>query len=155
MKAANFLAAAAVLALVGIARADFAEGLAAFDAGDYQTAFEEWRALAVAGDAEAQVALAGLYLDGIGVAPDAAVAARWYAQAAEQGEPVAQLNLGDFYARGIGVRRDLAAAYFWLSLSAGQGRRWARLRRQEIARLMTAEQISEAEARLATWRSGR
>ena len=155
MKAASFLAAAAVLAVAGIARADFAEGLAAFDAGDYRTAFEEWRALAVTGDAEAQVALAGLYLDGNGVTPDAATAARWYVHAAEQGEPVAQLNLGDFYARGIGVRRDLAAAYFWLSLSAEQGRRWALLRRREIARFMTAEQISEAEARLAAWRSGR
>jgi len=41
-------------------RADMADGLAAFDAGDYATAFEEWRALARAGEAEAQVALAGV-----------------------------------------------------------------------------------------------
>ncbi len=52
-------------------RADMADGLAAFDAGDYATAFEEWRALTRAGEAEAQVALAGLYLAGQGTRADA------------------------------------------------------------------------------------
>ena len=45
------------------AQSNFMEGLAAYDAGDYRTAFEEWWTLAETGDAEAQTALAGLYLD--------------------------------------------------------------------------------------------
>ncbi|RMD65342.1 MAG: sel1 repeat family protein, partial [Alphaproteobacteria bacterium] len=42
----------------GQARADFSDGLAAYDAGDYAAAFAEWRALAESGDVEAQVAVA-------------------------------------------------------------------------------------------------
>ncbi len=87
-------------------RADMADGLAAFDAGDYATAFEEWRALARAGEVEAQVALAGLYLAGQGTRADAAEALRWYRLAAEQGDAVAQLNLGDLLSRGLGVARE-------------------------------------------------
>jgi uncharacterized protein len=130
------------------AAADFTDGLAAYDAGDYQTSFEEWRPLAEAGDAEAQVALAGLYLAGEGVSVDIAAGISWYRRAAESGDPVAQLNLGDFYSRGAGVPRDLVAAYVWLGLAADQGRVWAEQRRQVIAREMTPEQVSEAQVRL-------
>jgi TPR repeat protein len=128
--------------------ADFADGLAAFDAGDFETAFGEWRALADAGDIEAQVALAGLYLTGSGTRADAAQAFAWYRRAAEAGDPVAQLNLGDFYSRGVGTARDPVAAYVWLSLSAAQGRRWPEQRRREIAKDLSPAQLAEAEARL-------
>ncbi len=59
--ASRLLALAALLlaATAPAARADFAEGLAAFDAGDYRGALEAWQPLAEAGDAEAQIALAG------------------------------------------------------------------------------------------------
>ena len=61
------LCALPLLALSPAARADFADGLAAYDAGDYETAHEEWEPLAAAGDANALTALAGLYSDGNGV----------------------------------------------------------------------------------------
>ena len=128
-------------------RADFTDGLAAFDGGDYRTAFEEWRTLAEAGDAEAQVALADLYLTGQGVRIDVAAGISWYRRAAESGHPVAQLNLGDFYARGAGVPRDSVAAYAWLSLAAEQGRVWAEQRRQAIARQMSPAELAEANKR--------
>ena len=153
MRFSSLLAVLAWLAVSGAsAHADFADGLAAFDAGDYRTAFEEWRALAEAGDAEAQTALAGLYLDGQGAPADAAEAVRWYRRAAEQGEVVAQQNLGDLYRRGWGVGRDLVSAYVWLSRAAAQGRRWPARRRDEIAAQFTPEQRAEAEARLAARR---
>ena len=44
----------------GSSRADFIDGLEAYDGGDYETVLAEWRPLAEAGDPEAQVALAGL-----------------------------------------------------------------------------------------------
>ncbi len=133
-------------------RADMADGLAAFDAGDYATAFEEWRALARAGEAEAQVALAGLYLAGQGTRADAAEALRWYRLAAEQGDAVAQLNLGDLLDRGLGVARDPVGAYVWFALAAAQGRCWPALRRDEIAGCLRPAQRAEAAARLEAWR---
>ena len=146
----HLVVAALLLAVTAApSRADFADGLAAFDAGDYQTTLEEWRPLAEAGDAEAQVALAGLYLDGLGVPRDQVEGARWYRLAAEQGEPVAQMNLGDLYSRGQGVPRDLARAYLWLSLAAAQGRAWAEGRRQDLARTMSGADLAAAERLLA------
>ncbi len=134
------------------AQVGFARGLAAYDGGDYRTAFEQWRALAEAGDAEAQSALAGLYVDGLGVPEDAAAAVRWYRRAAEQGDAVAQQNLGDLYARGLGVGRDLVSAYVWLSLAAGQGQRWSARRRDQLSPQLNPDQRAEAEAQLAARR---
>ncbi len=153
MRISSLLAAVAWLTVSGAAaQADFAQGLAAYDGGDYRTAFEEWRALAEAGDAEAQTALAGLYLDGQGTPAKPAQAVQWYRRAAEQGEAVAQQNLGDLYRRGWGIGRDLVSAYVWLSRAAAQGRRWPARRRDEIAAQLTPEQRAEAEARLAARR---
>ena len=134
-------------------RADFQEGLAVYDAGDFAAAAEAWRPLAAAGDVEAQVALAGLYTSGLGVPTDPTEAARLYRAAAEQGDAVARLNLGDAYSRGAGVPRDPVRAYVWLSLAAEQGRNWARNKRDEIAERLTAGQRAEAERLLAEKRA--
>ena len=133
-------------------RADFAAGLAAYDAGDYAVARAAWKPLAEAGNPDAQVAIAGLYAEGAGVARDDAAAARWFRRAAERGHVTAQLNLGDYYARGRGVPRDLSAAWVWLSLAARQGNRWAADRRDTVARLMSERALRDAARRLAAWR---
>jgi hypothetical protein len=153
MRAALLVAIFFCLADAAPARADFAEGLAAYDAGDYDSALGAWRPLAEAGDPEAQVALAGLFLDGLGVGADAVEAARWYRRAADRGDPVAQLNLGDLYRRGVGLERNLVQAYFWFSLAAAQGRRWAESRRGAIAAGLSAAQRAEAERLIAAWRA--
>ena len=153
-----FLAAAVMLAAVG-ARAtedderQFAEGLEAYDAGDFETAIAAWRPLAEAGYLEAQVSLAEFYLNGLGVAADPAAAVAWYRRAAEAGDPVAQLNLGDLYARGFGVARDPVEALVWFDLAARQGRRWAAARRDEIALQLDPAQRAEARSRGARYRS--
>ncbi len=135
------------------AQAGFADGLAAYDAGDYRGAFAEWRPLAESGDSTAQVAVAGLYLSGQGVRADVAEALRWYHLAAETGDAVAQLNLGDAYVRGIGGPVDPVSAYVWFSLAAAQGRQWPEMRRRELAGSLCKAQMAEAEARLARWRA--
>jgi TPR repeat protein len=164
MRISSLLAAIAWLTVSGApvhgdlatsAQLGFARGLAAYDGGDYGTAFEEWRVLAEAGDAEAQTALASLYLSGQGTPANPAQAVDWYRRAAEQGDAVAQQNLGDLYGRGVGVGRDPVSAYVWLSLAAGQGRRWAERRRGEVAAQLNSEQHAEAEARLAARRKAR
>ena len=138
---------AATLALAPEVRAeDFADGLSAYDAGDYAAAVAVWSDLARRGDAEAEAALAGLYLQGLGVAESAAQAAAWYRRAAKRGLMAAQMNLGDLYAAGRGVKRDLVEAYLWLGLAAAQGNSWSAGRRDEIAKAMSATDIAEAEA---------
>jgi TPR repeat protein len=130
------------------AAADFADGLAAYDAGDYRAALEAWRPLAEADNAEAQVALADLYASGALGAARPGQAAEWYRRAAEQGHAMAQLNLGDMYARGAGVPRDPVRAYVWLSLAARQGRAWAERRRREIVVRLTPAEATKATALL-------
>ncbi len=143
------LIAAVLLAGRPAAAESLADGLQAFDGGDYREATRIWRALAEQGDDLAQVALAGLYRNGTGVRQDMAAAARLYRRAAERGNVDGQLNLGELLTGGFGVRRDLVAAYQWLSLAARQGRDWAAERRREIARQMSRAQIAEAERRVA------
>ncbi len=139
---------AATLALAPEVRAeDFADGLRAYDAGDYAAAYVVWSDLAAAGDADAEAAIAGLYLQGLGVGESAAQAVAWYRRAAKRGLMAAQMNLGDMYAAGRGVKRDLVKAYLWLGLAAAQGSTWSARRGAEIAKVMSATAIAEAEAR--------
>jgi len=146
--------AAGMTLLLGLpARADFADGLRAFDAGDYRATIAAWQPLADAGDADALAALAGLYLQGLGVVADAGHAAELYRQAAERGHVMAQLNLGDLYRRGLGVPRDPVEAYAWLALAAGQGHPWARRRVAEMDLALPPETLRRARA-LAAARSG-
>lgn len=135
-------------------RADTAAGYAAFDGGRYGEAAREWRAAAEAGDAEAQVALAGLYELGMGVPGSARAALRWYRAAARQGQVAAQLNLGDYLARGVATERDPVAAWMWLELAARQGNEWSAARRDELAGTMTAAEIETARARAAAFKPG-
>lgn len=154
----SFVVAAAVVAIVAFAdsaRADFGEGLEAYDAGDYAAAQAAWLPLAESGESVAQTALASLYAQGAGVPRDLATAARWFRRAAEQGDMVAQLNLGDYYARGLGLPRDSGAAWLWLSLAARQGNQWAAVRRDEVARGMSAAALEFAARRLQEWQPKR
>jgi TPR repeat protein len=65
----------------------------AYEAGDYETAFQLLMPLAQAGDLSAQMSIAGMYSTGNGVAQNFAEAAKWYRPAAERGLPIAQNNL--------------------------------------------------------------
>ncbi len=58
------LLAGLLLALMAPARADFQDGLAAFDRGDYAAALKVWRPLAERGNAAAQWRIAGMYRRG-------------------------------------------------------------------------------------------
>ncbi|PYX55124.1 MAG: hypothetical protein DMG76_19180 [Acidobacteria bacterium] len=61
------------------------------------------------------------YLNGRGVSKDRALAAKWYATAAEQDYAPAQNNLGQLYQHGLGVRRDYAVSVQWYREAAQQG----------------------------------
>ncbi len=158
-RATSLAAACVVLVLAGHARADFAEGLAAYDGGDYDAAYLAWLPLAKAGDGDARAAIADLYLSELLNQPAGAnerrrvqrTAAWWYRQAARCGHVVAQLNLGELYSNGIGVERDKVQAYLWLGLAARGGNRWASDFQRRIASEMTPPQRNDAVAQLESW----
>ena len=69
-----------------VAAQDFQKGVAAYNAGDYATAVQEWTPLAEAGDEVAQYNLGVMYDNGLGVPQDPKEAVKWYRLAAEQGD---------------------------------------------------------------------
>jgi TPR repeat protein len=83
--------------------------------------FAQVKAEADAGDAEAQLKLAVLYANGLGVAQDPGKAAKCHRKAAEQGFARGQYELGLDYTRGFGVKRDAAEGFRWFRRAAEQG----------------------------------
>src|SRR6185312_2447481 len=76
--------------LNGAKAGEFDDGAAAYDRGDYAAALQRWKPLADKGDAAAQIALGGLYADGLGVNQSYPDAAQWFKRAADQGNARAQ-----------------------------------------------------------------
>ena len=97
------------------------EGVAAFDRGDYQTAFHFFERSASAGNVEGQIRLARLYDRGDGVPQNYSEAVKWFRLAAEQGSAEGQSNLGAFYSSGRGVPQNYLEAVKWYRLAAEQG----------------------------------
>jgi len=83
--AATLAVVGALLFSAGSAWADYADGWAAFQRGDYATALREWLPLAEQGDVSAQYFLGDMYRKGLGVPENDAEAVKWYRKAAEQG----------------------------------------------------------------------
>ena len=79
-------------------------------------------AMAEAGDAEAQIALAQRYRFGVDVSKDPAKAVEWFQKAAEQGNVQAQFSVGYMYAAAEGgFERNLPKAVEWYRKAAEGG----------------------------------
>ena len=115
------LTVVALLFSAGSAWADFDDGLAAYQRGDYATALKEFRPLAEQGDAGAQQYLGNMYATGRGVPENDAEAVKWYGKAAAQGHASAQFSLGLMYFNGEGVTENDAEAAKWYLKAAEQG----------------------------------
>ncbi len=76
------LAIVFVLGFVPPAWANFRASVAAYNRGDYATAFREMKALAEQGNAAAQFNLGEMYNNGQGVRQDDSEAVKWYRLAA-------------------------------------------------------------------------
>ena len=101
--------------------ADVNKGLAAYDVGDYETAFAECMPLAQEGNMTAQFCIGRMYANGFGVMMDDAEALRWYGLAAESGHAEAQYSLGVMHANGWGVPMNDEEAARYYRQSAEQG----------------------------------
>ena len=138
-------------------RSQFDQGIAAYERGDWQSAYRLFRPLADQGDAYAQFNLGVMYDNGQGVAQDYFAAVSWYRKAAEQGIAGAQFNLGLMYFNGQGVLRDYVQAYKWFNLSAA-GAKGAEKSdnatkvRDLVSEWMTPAQIAEAQRLASEWK---
>ncbi len=75
-------------------RPEIADGIQAYDAGDYELAYAIWRDLAEAGAPLAQFHIGALYFEGRGVPRDLDAARIWLSRALEQGVERARFLLG-------------------------------------------------------------
>jgi hypothetical protein len=113
--------ALAILLSVNVA-ADFDDGRAAYNRGDYETALFEWQLSAEQGNANAQFHLGVMYRHGEGVIQDYKEAVKWYIKAAEQGNATAQYNLGFMYKNGKALLpQDDKEAVKWYTKAAEGG----------------------------------
>lgn len=111
----------AVLLFQAPVQADYDLAVAALEANDYETAFNEFLVLAEAGNTEAQNKIGMMYQRGIGIPQDPAEALKWYHKAAEDGHIFAQFNLGSMYQKGICITQDYPEAFKWYRMAAEQG----------------------------------
>lgn len=137
----------------------FDDAYAAYNRGDFQTAFRSMMVLADAGDARAQFLVAAMYEANKAKSDShplewsdaAAQAVIWYWRAAEQGNTDAQVVMADRYAEGRGVPHSLVEAAKWLSLAEAGGNDRASALLQKIRQRMTAEEIAESQGLAADW----
>ena len=99
----------------------FAEGVAAYDTGDYARAYAIWLPLAQGGDLAAQRNVGHLLRHGRGVQQDLLRAQNFYEQAGSHGLISAQLNAAFMHLNGEAAPADPAAAAFWFHKAAEAG----------------------------------
>jgi uncharacterized protein len=122
---------------------------------NYAEAMKWYRKAAEKGDMKAQFILGSMYQDGKGVPQDDKEAVKWYRKAAERGDVDSQLFLGNMYQDGKGVTQNYVLSYLWFNLASLN---WPRNEennanqlRDDLSKLMTPAQISEAKRLTREW----
>ncbi len=82
----------------------------AFEQGKYLTALDLARKAADKGEPQAFTLAGRIYEEGLGVAPNAPLAAKWFARGAELGDTEAMFAYGVMLAEGKGIAKDRTAA---------------------------------------------
>ncbi len=111
-----------------------AEGVEAFDGGDYKRAVAIWQGLASTGDVHAMVALGSINRTGEGVPKNLEAARNWYRLAAIGGSGHGMQAFGHMLLQGDGGPRDSRAAYCWLKRAGQKGKAFARELTQRVQR---------------------
>lgn len=124
----------------------FADGLEAYDSGDYEEARSQWHNSAGLGNVDAMTALADLMMRGHGGPVDYPRAISLYTRASRMGDATASLTLG-IMALGDeeALIQDYLMAYVWFSVAARQGSQWSR----DKAAILR-KRLSEPEHAMAT-----
>ena len=120
-----------------------------------QNAFEAarwYRRAADQGHVRAQQNLGVMYEHGTGVPQNFREAVKWYRRSAEGGNVLAKLNLGVLHEQDLpGLPQDLVQTHMWYNLAAAQGNAEAARFRDEVAAVMTGEQVAEAQRLAQEW----
>lgn len=106
------------------AGADLKSAKHVYEQKDYAAALKGFRPMAEQGNAEAQLYLGKMYMQGQGVLKDPNEAIKWFKASAVQGNADAQFFLGSYY---LLPHIDIAEGVKWLRLSADQGHQDAQL----------------------------
>jgi len=138
----------ALLTAAAIHAADHIElspGDEAYSAEHFEEAARLYRKEAELGIGAAQINLAFMYLDGIGIAQSYQEAAHWFLKAAEQDNAEAQQNLGVLYQQGkLGTANSVEADKWFRLAKSGKDL-------LSIEKTMTPAQISEAGKLADAW----
>ncbi|MEE9273389.1 MAG: peptidoglycan-binding protein [Robiginitomaculum sp.] len=81
-------------------------------------------------------------------ARDVVKAVQWFEQAAQRGVIDSQYNLGVLYNGTQGIPQDLSKSYIWYKIAARQGDVMAAQASKPVARELSPEQISAADAQI-------
>lgn len=134
-----------LLLISNASASELAMAIAAYEQGDYQTAYEEPSRLAKNDDAEAQYNLAFMYFGGNGISQDDTKAAQWFERAAKSGHAAAQDKLAYMYLHGRGLTPDRIRAYAWYSLAAHNGIFLAKKISENLRKRMSSSERADAE----------
>jgi TPR repeat protein len=104
--------------------ADLKSAKHAYERKDYTVAVKEFMPMAEQGNAEAQLYLGKMYMQGQGILKDPDQAVKWFKASAEQGNADAQFFLGSYY---LLPHLNVAEGVKWLRLSAEQSHQDAQL----------------------------
>ena len=119
---------------------------------DPAKAVEHYSTAAKVGNISAMHNLAVLYATGTLGAPDFTSAAKWFTEAANHGVRDSQFNLAILYAKGSGVPQDLVQSYKWFGIAAKDGDVDAAQKRDEVGKVLSADQLTKAKAEVDGWK---
>ena len=130
---------------------DFEKGVAAYRFGNYPEAVCLFLKAAAKEDAHAQYNLGVMYKEGKGVDhPDDSKAKHWWRKAAKHDLAEAQFNLKAESYLGViyDKNRDNVRSYILLTVASALGDRDAKESQQEVEKLLTEQQIVDAQERV-------
>jgi len=100
---------------------EFARGVAAYDAGNFQQAYDIWLPLAHHGDLAAIFNIGLMLRDGRGIPKDQPRALIFFKKAAQWGHLGSEVDLADMYYKGEGTPQNYVEAARWLMIAARRG----------------------------------
>ncbi len=118
---------------------------------DNEQALKWYRLAAAQGNAEAQCNLGVMYANGWGVPQSDESAFEWYSLAADYGVTEAQTNLARMYLHGFGVPESKVQAHRWFAIAVKLGETSAKIKRDEIAAKLSADELEESALLADSW----